>query len=114
MENQRREEPRRRAESVRSVVEVGVHIEAVEKVLQGGMRASVTGQQMHGDANLVDAHDLDDPGLEVEDLLVPDAHPRLVDGRPVHDVRPERLVDLLHDPVRECLKVQGGGAGGEL
>ena len=87
MENQWCEEPRRRAESVRSVVEVGVHIEAVEKVLQGGMRASVTGQQMHGDANLVDAHDLDDPGLEVENLFVPDAHPCLLESRK----RPRRV-----------------------
>ena len=71
-------------------------------------QSPLTSQQKHGDANLVDAHDLDDPGLEVEDLLVPDAHPRLVDGCPVHDVRPQRFIDLLHDPVRDRLEGRSG------
>ena len=60
--------------------------------------------------NLVQAHDLDDPRLEVEDLLVPDAHPCLIYCGPVHDVRLERLVDLLDDPVRDRLDTRGASA----
>lgn len=59
-------------------------------------------------AHLVEAHDLDDPRLEVEDLLVPDAHAHLVHRRPVHDLRLEALVDLIHDALRDCLRAEEG------
>ena len=75
--------------------------------------------------DLVQAHDLDDPRFEVEDLFVPYAHSCLLQTckgessqsevtqertyvyrSPVHDVGLERLVHLLDDAVRDRLPTQ--------
>ena len=55
---------------------------------------------------LVQTHDLDNPCLKVENLLVSYPHADLIDRSPVHDFCFERLVDLFDDTVGDSLQVK--------
>ena len=85
------------AQLTSEVVESGLHVEAKEEVLPQSWSTSVleTGHWACGDnPHLVEAHDLNHPRLEVENLLVANAHACLLCRKGMRSVSAWRFGDV--------------------